>query len=125
VGSVKYIFQKIFVVAFCSIFVVIGLPSLLRGLQNGNLFNLAWGGMFVLIPVAIAFYWLKQLGRFQKMTYEWYKTAHPEQVQGNRISCLVCGNDRIHVRALMNRTFHREHFCTQCGKTLYYSPEQG
>ncbi len=23
-----------------------------------------------------------------------------------------------------NHTYHREHFCTQCGKTLYYSPEQ-
>ena len=121
----RYTLYKIFVVAFCSIFVVIGVPSLLRGIQHGSLFNLVWGGMFVLLPIAIAMYWLKQLSRFQKMTYEWYKAEHPEQVQVNRVACFVCGNERIHVRALMNRTFHREHFCTQCGKTLYYSPEQG
>lgn len=81
--------------------------------------------MFVLITIVIATYWLKQLSRFQKMTYEWYQSEHLEHVRGNRVSCFVCGNDRIHVRALMNRTFHREHFCTQCGNTLYYSPEQG
>jgi hypothetical protein len=103
----KYTFQKIFIVTFCSIFVVIGLPSLLHGLQGGDFFSLAWGGMFVLIPTVIAAYWLKQLSRFQKMTYAWYKSAHSEQVKGNRVACFVCGNDRIHVRGLMNRTFHR------------------
>lgn len=37
----KYTIQKVFILAFCSVFVVIGLPSLLRGLQGGGLFSLA------------------------------------------------------------------------------------
>lgn len=122
----KYTFQKIFIVVFCSVFVMIGAPSLINAIQGGgNLFGLVWGSMFVFIPLSIAFYWLRQLSRFQKMTYVWYKTVYTDNVQGNKVSCFVCGNDSIHVRALMNKTFHREHFCTQCGKTLYYSPEQG
>ncbi|ADL55477.1 hypothetical protein [Gallionella capsiferriformans] len=122
----KYTFQKIFIVLFCSVFVMIGAPSLINAIQGGgNLFGLVWGGMFVFIPLSIAIFWLRQLSRFQKMTYVWYKTVYADNVQGNKVSCFVCGNDSIHVRALMNKTFHREHFCTQCGKTLYYSPEQG
>lgn len=122
----KYTFQKIFIGVFCSVFVLIGAPSLINAIQGGgNLFGLVWGGMFVFIPIGIAIYWFKQLSRFQKMTYQWYKNVHAGNVQGNKVSCFECGNDRINVRALMNKTFHREHFCTQCGKTLYYSPEQG
>lgn len=121
----KYTFYKIAIVAFSLIFILPGLPKLLRGLQAGDQFDLIGGAMSVVIPLAIVIYWWRQLTRFQTMTYEAYKTAHPEQVQDGRVRCFVCGNDRIHVRALMNRTFHREHFCTQCGKTLYYSPEQG
>ncbi|MEO8018360.1 MAG: hypothetical protein ABI769_11130 [Pseudomonadota bacterium] len=93
-------------------------------LAHGNLFLLLWGALFFTIPFVIMRGRLKQLAKFQKMTYEWYKSEHPAHVQGNRVSCFSCGNPRINVRALMNRTFHREHFCTQCGKTLYYSPEQ-
>lgn len=121
----KYTFQKIFIGVFCSTFVMIGGPSLINAIQHGgNFFGLVWGGMFVFIPIGIAIFWFKQLSRFQKMTYHWYKNAHAEHVNGNKVSCFECGNEHIHVRALMNRTFHREHFCTQCGKTLYYSPEQ-
>ncbi len=63
-------------------------------------------------------------GKFRRRNYEWYKSRYPTNVQGNQVLCFVCGNNRIQVRGLMNRTYFREHFCTQCGKTLYYSPEQ-
>ena len=116
--------SKIFIIVFCSIFMLIGGVAIVSAVVGGNLFFLVWGAMFFFIPLTIMRRRLKQLSTFEKMTYDWYKSAHPEHVQGNRVSCFSCGNARINVRALMNRTFHREHFCTQCGKTLYYSPEQ-
>lgn len=122
----SYTVSKIFIVIFCSVFMVIGGAVLLGSLSSKpNLFGLIWGGMFFFIPLVIMRSRLKQLSTFQRMTYEWYRSTHPTNVVGNRVSCFSCGNQRINVRALMNRTFHREHFCTQCGKTLYYSPEQG
>ncbi len=81
--------------------------------------------LFVLIPLCVfAFAEMKKLNQRKSMNYEWYKSTYPDQVKGNRVSCFVCGNEKIHARALMRRTFLREHFCIQCGKTLYYSPEQ-
>lgn len=62
-------------------------------------------------------------GKYKKQNYEWYKNTYPEKANNNRIRCFVCDNDHIHVRGLRNRTYYREHFCTQCGKTLYFSPE--
>ena len=121
----NYAVSKIFIIVFCSIFMVIGGGAIVSALlSGGNLFVLVWGAMFFFIPLAIMRGRLKQLSTFEKMTYDWYKLEYPEHVKGNRVSCFSCGNARINVRALMNRTFHREHFCTQCGKTLYYSPEQ-
>ncbi len=79
--------------------------------------------IFIFYYIAIRPY-LKQRKMFKKMTYDWYTLEYPENFKDNKISCYSCGNNRVHVRAIMNRTFHREHFCTQCGKTLYYSPEQ-
>jgi hypothetical protein len=62
--------------------------------------------------------------RFQlKHNFEWFKAAHPAQVRGSSVFCPGCGGNRIHARGLMQRTYMREHFCTTCGKTLYYSPE--
>lgn len=65
----------------------------------------------------------RQNSKFQKNTYAYYCSTYPNYAKHSSVSCAWCGNSRIHVRALMNRTFHREHFCTQCGKVLYYSPE--
>jgi len=116
--------SKVFIMIFCSIFMLIGGVAIVAAVVGGNLFFLVWGAMFFFIPLTIMRGRLKQLSTFEKMTYEWYKSEYSEHVQGNKVSCFSCGNPRIHARALMNRTFHREHFCTQCGKTLYYSPEQ-
>jgi hypothetical protein len=55
--------------------------------------------------------------------FEWFRSAHSECIRGSRVSCPHCRGTRVHVRSLMQQTFMREHFCTTCGKTLYYSPE--
>lgn len=63
------------------------------------------------------------LRRMAAQNYDWYRTEHPEQVTKAGVKCFKCGGGRIHVRGLMQRTYMREHFCTQCGTALYYSPE--
>ena len=121
----NYKASKIFTILFCSIFMVIGGGAILGVLfANFDLFFLLWGGMFFFIGLGVMTSRLKQLSTFQKMTYEWYKSSYPDAFSKNRVSCYSCGNSRIHVRALLNKTYHREHFCTQCGRTLYYSREQ-
>ncbi|MBI3348143.1 MAG: ABC transporter ATP-binding protein [Burkholderiales bacterium] len=120
----NYKAQKVFILAFCSIFMVIGAVAMLVSLPQFSLFGIVWGAGFFFIPLLVMRGRLRQISLFSTQTYDWYKATHPAQVQGNRLSCFACGNSRIQARALMNRTFHREHFCTQCGKTLYYSPEQ-
>lgn len=63
------------------------------------------------------------MAKYKQMSYDWYKATHPTHVHGNGVSCHSCGGRRINVRSLMERTYTRAHFCTQCGTTLYYSPE--
>jgi hypothetical protein len=117
----RYILSKIAITVFCLCFIAFSLNMHSRFSNGFGLFDAA----FVLVPIIIWLSWWRQLSRFQKMTYFWYKEAYPACVQENRMSCFVCGGTNIQVRKLMNRTFHREHFCAQCGKTLYFSPEQG
>lgn len=132
----NYSGSKIFIIIFCSIFMVIGGPvflfgifGLVQGLANArfdffSLFFSVWGAIFFFVGLYIMSSRLKQLSTFEHMTYTWYRSQYPDNVRGGKVSCFICGNPRIHARALMNHTYHREHFCTQCGKTLYYSPEQ-
>jgi uncharacterized paraquat-inducible protein A len=61
--------------------------------------------------------------RKRDMNFDWYRQAYPTNVTTNRVSCFSCGSTRIHARGLMQQTYLREHFCTTCGKTLYYSAE--
>jgi hypothetical protein len=121
----KYLFAKIFLVAFCSIFIVIGLGAIVMGTRqdNGAVVFYIFGAIFLTIATTVLVSRFRQLTRFQTMTYDWYRATYPANVQPNRVSCFSCGSNRINARALMNRTFHREHFCVQCGKALYYSPE--
>lgn len=65
--------------------------------------------------------WRRQMSAHN---YDWYRTEHPDLVtRDGSVKCATCGGARVHVRGLMQKTFMREHFCTQCGATLYYSPE--
>lgn len=121
----KYTLQKIFTVAFASVFIVIGASVFISGLKGTpDTFLLLFGAAFFIAGTVAMYTRLKQITRFEKMTYHWYCAQYPQQVQQHKVSCFSCGSPRIQVRALLNRTYHREHFCAQCGTTLYYSPEQ-
>lgn len=103
---------------FCLL--ITALETVRHGFSGDLDFFLGLGTVFFVV----GFLSLRNFLKFTKMTYDWYRSEYPSNVNGNKVSCYSCGNNRIHVRALMNRTYYREHFCTQCGKTLYYSPEQ-
>ena len=62
--------------------------------------------------------------KFEQRTFDWYCKTYPDNLRSGRIFCWHCGSGRISTRAIHQGTYHREHECTQCGKTLYYSPEQ-
>ena len=81
-----------------------------------------WYGVGVLLIVGFIFN-IVQFVRRRSKNYEWYKTEHSGCLKNGKVSCYTCGGTRIHARGLMNHTYTREHFCTQCGTTLYYSPE--
>lgn len=106
-----------------TIFFFFGLIMVLSGLRNDG-HSLFMGAMFLLVSsISLGtIFW--RFRKFSKKTYLQYREDHPECVNNNKVSCFKCGSDRIHVRGLMNHTYHREHLCTQCGTTLYYSPEE-
>jgi hypothetical protein len=121
----RYFFAKLVLVVLCSVFICIGLGAIIAGTgqRSGAVVYYAFGGIFLLVGTTVLVTRFRQLTRFQTMTYDWYRRTYPASVQTNRVTCFSCGASRINARALMNRTFHREHFCVQCGKALYYSPE--
>lgn len=65
----------------------------------------------------------KRMKRMRSRNYQWYRARYPQAVRGKRVFCRSCEGDSISVRNVMQRTFMREHFCSQCGECLYYSPE--
>lgn len=48
---------------------------------------------------------------------------YPDCVHAHSVKCPSCGAHGLRVRGLMQQTYTREHFCGQCGKTLYDSAE--
>lgn len=84
-------------------------------------------GLYVAAPAVVLgallnrFVWAQTT--YLLKSYDWYKTNHPENVQGNKVTCFKCGSSRINIRSLLQQTYHREHFCGQCGQSLYYTPE--
>lgn len=82
---------------------------------------------FVFVSLIIAIIWgvrsWKRISRHQRQTYDWYIKNNPDLFKNGRVTCKKCSGGIIHTRNLFKRTFTREHFCTQCGTTLYYSPE--
>lgn len=123
-SSMNYKASKFSIIVSCSLFMLIGCGAIIISIVSGfNLFGLFWGSMFVAIPFLIMKSRISQLSMFEKMTYERYRELHPNNVRDNRVSCYSCGNSRINVRSLLNRTYHREHFCSQCGKSLFFSKE--
>jgi hypothetical protein len=81
-------------------------------------------GFFTLVSVSIARYW-RRIALLKRQNYDWYRKQHPGAFRNGRILCHKCGNDRIAIRALLQQTYLREHVCSNCGTTLFYSPERG
>lgn len=66
---------------------------------------------------------IRLMERIENLTYDVYIRNNPHQHRHGSVTCNRCGSHKISARGLMQHTYHREHFCTQCGTTLYYSPE--
>ena len=81
-------------------------------------------GLFIGLIVSLAIDQARTLGDMRAKDFNWYKTQYPNAQKNGHVTCWNCGGDRINVRHLMNRTYLRAHFCTQCGETLYYSNER-
>lgn len=130
----SYLGQKIQVVILSLIALCIGigfmLVCLLQAWQEGiteaaslgSWLGVAFGAIWFIAGI-----WslraLREISKFQNQTFAWYRKTYPSLIKGNRAACHSCGNDRITLRSLMNRTYTRAHVCSSCGTTLYYSPE--
>jgi cbb3-type cytochrome oxidase subunit 3 len=86
--------------------------------------NLWFTAIFTLIIVSVVWSAWERLGKEEK-NYDWYRKQHPGAFRNGRILCHRCGNDRIAIRALLRQNYLREHVCSNCGTTLFYSPERG
>jgi hypothetical protein len=54
---------------------------------------------------------------------DWYRSAHPTAIKDNQLICVGCGSSRRHAQPLTQMPMVREHFCADCGKSLFYSEE--
>ncbi|CAB3753722.1 hypothetical protein LMG29660_02187 [Burkholderia puraquae] len=79
--------------------------------------------LLIVLSALIVYSNWRRIKYMRAKNYQWYRETYPDAVRGSRVMCRSCGNDRIHARNVMQRTFMREHFCSQCGESLYYSPE--
>lgn len=79
--------------------------------------------LFLGVPGYLIFRRLKLKSRMKSMSFKQYCIDYPNAFSGNRLVCHTCKSDRVQVKNVMRRTFMREHFCGQCGQTLYYTPE--
>lgn len=67
----------------------------------------------------------RQRAVWAKHSYAWYRASFPSHIHDKgRVSCRHCENPQVQVRNLMHSSFMRAHICTQCGQTLYFSPER-
>jgi hypothetical protein len=106
-----------------ALFFLIGFSFLAGSIADGVYGYLALAGLALIAPGSFAMIsGVRRIFRFQR-DFKWYRKTHPSKFVGGRVTCYSCGGDRINARSLMRGMYHREHFCTQCGTTLYYSPE--
>ena len=77
------------------------------------------------ISIFVAGFWrrAKLMKHMRKRNFDWYRATYPTHVRNGRVTCHKCEAERVSARGMLRRTYMREHFCTQCGETLYYSPE--
>ncbi len=126
-----HLISKYFFLFLLSVLTAVGLSVLSLGIVSGKSGAFFFGVVFSTISISIMVLGLKainirlaQLEKFSTHTFDSYKNKHPNLVKHDSVECFSCGGKRISARALLNKTYHREHFCTKCGTTLYYSPEQ-
>lgn len=81
---------------------------------------------FIVLSIIRGFREIKKRNEiWSKHTFAWYRETFPRHAHPNgHVSCRHCGSHKTSVRNLMNRTFMRLHSCSQCGETLYFSPEK-
>lgn len=104
------------------LFMLLGLFAVFYSLiLEFDLFFLSLGIMLLIIPLSLIQNQLKQLSKFEVRTYEWYKAKYPKNVQEDIITCFTCENNLVESRPLLDNIFQYEHYCTECGKTLFYS----
>lgn len=89
-------------------------------------------GLFIGVPITVVWIFVA-VGRSKRQakkvwdqhSYEWYRSTFPEHAHKNgMVSCRRCNGGRLQVRNLLNHTYTRLHSCSQCGETLYFSPEK-
>lgn len=119
-----YTTQKAFLAVVTSIFIVIGCMLLLGSALKGvaDIQTIIGGAFAGLGSYNLLTSW-RRITHYQTQTYNWYREQNPSHVHGNGISCKGCGGRHIHARGLMQHSYTRVHYCTQCGTNLYYSPE--
>lgn len=89
-------------------------------LSEFSLFFFFSGSFLLFLPLILMKIKFKPIAPIEEKTFEWYKGKYPDSVQGDIITCSSCETNSIDVRPLKNDMFHREIYCTECGKTLYY-----
>lgn len=135
----NFTMRKIGLIAFCSIFIIVGSALIGTAISSVRVFNFSSSSLdiFNLIPVAVGLFFIiiasticifsiMRLNQIEKQDFFWYKSSYPNYVNGTRVSCFQCGNNIVYTRTsspAQNTALAqiREHYCSACGKTLYYS----
>ncbi len=138
--------RKIGLIIFCSIFIAIGCVIIGKAIFFKSFFNFSSNDLdiFNLIPVVIGLFFIiiasticifsikilnqleNKIIQIENKNFFWYKSSYPNCVNGTRVSCFQCGNSIVYTRTsslAQNAALaqFREHYCSACGKTLYYS----
>jgi hypothetical protein len=69
--------------------------------------------------------YLRRQAVWKAHDFTWYRNAFPSHAHAHgEVSCRHCGSRKVRVRNMMEHTYMKAHECVQCGKALYFSPEQ-
>ena len=101
-------------------FFVAGLGILIAAISTRQIFFILFGGIWT----AAGFYQFSRIRKLQRKDFRWYQDKHQDAVsERGKVSCYSCGNRSVRVRNLLQHTYTREHFCGECGTTLFFSKE--
>ncbi len=71
----------------------------------------------------VVFFKIRRWSHMNAKNYDWYRQSYPNACRSDHVVCHKCQSHRIQAKNVMQQMYMREHFCGQCGETLYYSPE--